>query len=145
MFVFTPLVMATSTGLVADTIRGKALSFVIDGITIGLILGAPIGTWIGNAMTLRYSFAFVAVVSLVTAIGVLIFLPKIEREASVRIKERLKSFNKIIILTLSVSIIGTTGGFMTYTYIAPIITVITNIENISIFLLLLGIGLYLAT
>lgn len=29
---------------------------------------------------------------------------------------------------------------MTYTYIAPIITAITNIENISVFLLLLGIG-----
>jgi len=91
-------------------------------------------------MTWRYSFVFVAVVSLVTAIGVLIFLPKIEREASVSIKKRLKGFNKIIVLTLSVRIIGTTGGFMTYTYIAPIITGITNIENISIFLLLLGIG-----
>ncbi|MGG2081189.1 MFS transporter [Lysinibacillus pakistanensis] len=138
--VFTPLAMAASTSLVPDTMRGKALSFVIAGITIGLILGAPIGTWIGNSITWRYSFVFVAAVSLVTAIGVLIFLPKIEREASVSIKERLKSFNKNIVLTLSVSIIGTTGGFMTYTYIAPIITEITNVENISIYLLLLGIG-----
>ena len=31
---------------------------------------------------------------------------------------------------------------MTYTYIAPIITLITNIENISIFLLLFGIGAF---
>ncbi|MFT9820892.1 MFS transporter [Lysinibacillus sp. NPDC056185] len=138
--VFTPLAMAASTSLVPDIMRGKALSFVIAGITIGLILGAPIGTWIGNSITWRYSFVFVAAVSLVTAIGVLIFLPKIEREASVSIKEKLKSFNKIIVLTLIVSIIGTTGGFMTYTYIAPIITEITNVENISIYLLLLGIG-----
>ncbi|GAK08318.1 MFS transporter [Geomicrobium sp. JCM 19038] len=138
--VFTPLAMAASTSLVADTMRGKALSFVIAGITIGLILGAPIGTWIGNAMTWRYSFVFVALVSLVTVIGVLLFLPKIEREASVSIKERLKGFNKIIFLTLCVSIIGTTGGFMTYTYIAPIITGITTIENIGVFLLILGIG-----
>jgi len=29
---------------------------------------------------------------------------------------------------------------MTYTYIAPIITGITNVENISIFLMLFGIG-----
>ncbi|MCM3453819.1 MFS transporter [Heyndrickxia oleronia] len=138
--VFTPLAMTASTSLVPETMRGKALSFVISGITIGLILGAPIGTWIGNSITWRYSFVFVAAVSLVTVIGVLIFLPKFEREASVSIKERLKSFNKIIVLTLSVNIIGTTGGFMTYTYIAPIITEITNIENISIYLLLLGIG-----
>lgn len=33
MFVFTPLAMAASKGLVADTMRGKALSFVIAGIT----------------------------------------------------------------------------------------------------------------
>lgn len=138
--VFTPLAMAASTGLVPNIMRGRALSFVIAGITIGLILGAPIGTWIGNSITWRYSFVFVAAVSLVTTIGVLIFLPKIEREVSVSIKERLKGFNKNIVLTLSVSIIGTTGGFMTYTYIAPIITEITNVENISIYLLLLGIG-----
>ncbi len=36
-------------------------------------------------------------------------------------------------VTLSVSIIATTGSFMTYTYIAPIITTITGIENISMF------------
>lgn len=49
-------------------------------------------------------------------------------------------FNKTILLTLSVSIIATTGGFMAYTYIAPIITTITGFENFSIFLVLLGIG-----
>lgn len=138
--IFTPLAMAASASLVPEKMRGKALSFILAGITIGLVLGAPIGTWIGNALTWRYSFVFVSVISLITVIGVSIFLPKIEREAALTIRERLKSFNKITFLTLSVSIIGTTGGFMTYTYIAPIITGITNVENISIFLLLFGIG-----
>lgn len=138
--VFTPLAMAASTSLVPDTMRGKALSFVVAGITVGLILGAPIGTSIGNALSWRYSFVFVAVISLITVVGIMIFLPRIEREASVSMKERLKSFDKTIILTLSVSIIATTGGFMTYTYIAPIITEITGVVNISVFLLLLGIG-----
>ncbi|WP_232697213.1 MFS transporter [Brevibacillus daliensis] len=137
---FTPLAMAASASLVPVTMRGRALSFIIAGITVGLIVGAPIGTWVGNAISWRYSFALVSLVSLITTIGVLILLPKIEREAFISIKERLKSFNKTILLTLSVSIIATTGGFMTYTYIAPIITAITNIENISIFLLLFGIG-----
>lgn len=138
--IFTPLAMTASTSLVPDKMRGKALSFILAGITMGLVLGAPIGTWLGNVFTWRYSFVFVAVVSFITVIGVLIFLPKIEREAELTIRERLKGFNKIILLTLCVNIIGTTGGFMTYTYIAPIITGITNVENISIFLMLFGIG-----
>lgn len=138
--IFTPLAMTASTSLVPDKMRGKALSFILAGITMGLVLGAPIGTWVGNVFTWRYSFVFVAVVSFITVIGVLIFLPKIEREAELTIRERLKGFNKIILLTLCVNIIGTTGGFMTYTYIAPIITGITNVENISIFLMLFGIG-----
>lgn len=137
---FTPLAMAASASLVPVTMRGRALSFIITGITVGLILGVPIGTWVGNTISWRYSFALVSLVSLITTIGVFIMLPKIEREAYISLKERLKSFNKTILLTLSVSIIATTGGFMTYTYIAPIITTITDIENISIFLLLLGIG-----
>lgn len=138
--IFTPLAMTASASLVPDKMRGKALSFILAGITMGLVLGAPIGTWLGNAFTWRYSFVFVAVVSFITVIGVQIFLPKIEREAELTIRERLKGFNKIILLTLCVNIIGTTGGFMTYTYIAPIITGITNVENISIFLMLFGIG-----
>ncbi|WP_054709391.1 MFS transporter [Bacillus sp. JCM 19041] len=138
--IFTPLAMAASASLVPDTMRGKALSFILTGITMGLVLGAPIGTWIGNTLDWRYSFVFVAVISLITVIGVLVFMPKIEREAVLSIRERVKGFNKIIALTLCVSIIGTTGGFMTYTYIAPIITGITNVENISIFLLLFGIA-----
>ncbi|WP_152657976.1 MFS transporter [Oceanobacillus sp. CFH 90083] len=138
--VFTPLAMTASASLASDKMRGKALSFILAGITIGLVLGAPIGTWIGNALTWRYSFIFVSLVSFITVIGVLVFLPKMEREAELTIRERLKGFNKIILLTLCVNIIGTTGGFMTYTYIAPIITGITNVENISVFLVLFGIG-----
>ena len=137
---FTPLAMAASASLVPARMRGRALSFIIAGITVGLIVGAPIGTWIGNTISWRYSFALVFLVSLITTIGLFIMLPKMEREAYISLKERLKSFNKTILLTLSVSIIATTGGFMTYTYIAPIITTITGVENISIFLLLLGIG-----
>lgn len=138
--IFTPLAMTASASLVSDKMKGKALSFILAGITIGLVLGAPIGTWIGNALTWRYSFIFVSVVSFITVIGVLVFLPTIERKAELTIRERLKGFNKIILLTLCVNIIGTTGGFMTYTYIAPIITGITNVENISVFLMLFGIG-----
>ncbi|MFD1412455.1 MFS transporter [Oceanobacillus jeddahense] len=138
--IFTPLAMTASASLVSEKMRGKALSFILAGITIGLVLGAPIGTWIGNAATWRYSFIFVSVISFITVIGVFLFLPKMKREAEMTIRERLKGFNKVILLTLLVNIIGTTGGFMTYTYIAPIITGITNMENISIFLMLFGIG-----
>lgn len=138
--IFTPLAMTASTSLVSDKMRGKALSFILAGITMGLVIGAPIGTWIGNAVTWRYSFVFVTVVSFITVIGVLLFLPKMEREAELSIRERLRGFNKIILLTLCVNIIVTTCGFMTYTYIAPIITGITNVENISVFLMLFGIG-----
>lgn len=137
---FTPLAMAASASLVPNTMRGRALSFIIAGITIGLVFGAPIGTWIGHAISWRYSFLLVTLISFITAVGILILLPQIERDSFVSIKERFKSFNGKILLTLCVSIIATTGGFMTYTYMAPIITDITNIENISIFLLLLGIG-----
>ncbi|MEI3612737.1 MFS transporter [Pseudogracilibacillus sp. SO30301A] len=138
--IFTPLAMTTSTSLVSDKMRGKALSFILTGITMGLVLGAPIGTWIGNAVTWRFSFVFISVISFITVIGILLFLPKMERKAELSIRERLKGFNKTIALTLCVNIIGTTGGFMTYTYIAPIITGITNVENISVFLMLFGIG-----
>lgn len=78
--------------------RGRALSFIIAGITVGLILGAPIGTWVGNAISWRYLFALVSFVSFITTIGVFIILPKMELEAYISLKKRLKSFNKTIYL-----------------------------------------------
>ncbi|MGM1046446.1 MAG: MFS transporter [Bacillota bacterium] len=137
---FTPLAMAASARLVPESKRGKALSFITVGITLGLILGAPIGTWIGNVLNWRYSFLLVTIMSLITTIGIMMILPTIEREETVSLKTRLRSLNSQVLLTLTVSIIATIGGFATYTYIAPILNKITTLHNISWFLLLFGIG-----
>ncbi|WP_078394406.1 MFS transporter [Shouchella patagoniensis] len=139
---FTPLAMAASTQLSKPSSNGKALSFITAGLTIGLILGAPVGTWIGTTFHWRYSFAFVATISLLVACAILLFMPNLKGEVASSIKERLSSFTKSIALTLCVSIIATTGGFMTYTYIAPLITSATGIQSISLFLLLIGIGAF---
>lgn len=139
---FTPLAMAASTQLSKPSSKGKALSFITAGLTIRLILGAPVGTWIGTSFHWRYSFTFVATISLLVACAILLFMPYLKSEIASSIKERLSSFNKSIALTLCVSIIATTGGFMTYTYIAPLITSATGIQSISFFLLLIGIGAF---
>ncbi|MFS0555345.1 MFS transporter [Brevibacillus sp. 179-C9.3 HS] len=137
---FTPLAMAASASLVPETQRGRALSFITAGITVGLIAGAPIGTWIGHALGWRFSFLFVASIGLFTTLGMMALLPKMDREGTLSLKERLTSLRPQVLLTLLVSIIGTIGGFATYTYIAPILSTITSLDNISWLLLLIGLG-----
>lgn len=137
---FTPLAMAASASLVPESKRGKALAMITAGITLGLILGAPIGTWISHEFNWRFSFLLVASGATVTTLGILFTLPAIKREKSVTLKARLKSLNLDVITTLCVSVIATVGGFATYTYIAPILSKITALQNISLFLLFFGIG-----
>lgn len=137
---FTPLAMAASVSLAQESQRGRALALVTAGITVGLIAGAPIGTWIGHVAGWRYSFLFVASVGLITTLAMMALLPKIDREENVSLKERLTSLRPQVLLTLLVSILATIGGFATYTYIAPILNDITGLENMSWFLLLIGVG-----
>lgn len=137
---FTPIAMAASASLVPESHRGKALAMITAGITIGLILGAPIGTWVGQEWGWRFSFLLVTSISLITFVGILFLLPKVEREQKLSIKASLSGLHTHVWLTLSVSIIATVGGFATYTYIAPILHKITALQNISWFLMLFGIG-----
>lgn len=136
---FTPLSMAASASLVPAKHRGRALSMIMMGITLGLVLGAPIGTWIGYTLGWRNTFLCIAVVSLVTVL-VLLRLPALGQEPASRERVQFKQVEPAIWGTLAVSILATAGGFMTYTYIAPILTGVTDVQQISGFLVLLGIG-----
>lgn len=139
---FTPIAMTTASKLASQKSKGKALSVITAGLTVGIILGVPIGTWIGTTFGWRITFLFIAIIGIITAIGINWLLPVMEKEADIPLKKRLMSLNTHVMLTLVVGIMSTTGGFMLYTYIAPILQKTTNIEYtmISWFLVLFGIG-----
>src|SRR5438105_6742017 len=56
---YTPLAFAIGIELAPPAKRGQALALVVSGLNVATVLGAPLGTWIGEHFGWRLSFAMV--------------------------------------------------------------------------------------
>jgi predicted MFS family arabinose efflux permease len=75
--------------------RGRALSIVLGGQTVALILGVPLGTWIAFSFDWRMPFWIVGVVSVLAALFIRLFLPTIDSSDFVSLKGRLSLLNAL--------------------------------------------------
>src|SRR5690606_40848278 len=55
--------------------RAKAVSRVLAGLTVAILIGNPLATWLGQFMSWRYAFALVGIIAITTIAMVAIFLP----------------------------------------------------------------------
>jgi len=118
---FAPSAAAAASALSDPDHRGRALSLVLGGATVALILGVPAGTWLAYMMDWRLPFRVVAGLSAAAAAGIRLFFPKVEPPESVSMRERLSQLKRPLILSaLAASLTWGTGVFLVYTYIADI-------------------------
>ncbi|HZP19168.1 MAG TPA: MFS transporter, partial [Bauldia sp.] len=76
---FFGLAMVIATGLVPKGREGTAVSLVVAGITFANVVGAPVGTAIGNAWGWHASFWAIAAVGIGATAMLAFFLPRTAR------------------------------------------------------------------
>lgn len=132
-----------ATKLVSEERAGRAVSFVFAGLLSSNVLGVPIGTFIGQQFSWRYSFGVITVLGFISLIGILLLVPsnKDQTEFNVK-KEILASIKPQTILTLFITFFGFGGMYLAFTYITPILTDITHFDpnSVSWILLIFGVG-----
>ncbi|HEX7089090.1 MAG TPA: MFS transporter [Longimicrobiales bacterium] len=118
---FAPAASAAAAGLVSVGERGRALSIVIGGGTIALILGVPIGTYLALAFHWKMPFWIVGAGSLLAAALIRRLFPVVPSPGAVSLKDRL-SFLKhpVILCALLTTLLWGTAIFSVYTYIADL-------------------------
>ncbi|MHB1684764.1 MAG: MFS transporter [Bacilli bacterium] len=117
---YTPTAAAVAAAAVPSAERGRALATVMGGMTIAILFGVPLGAWIGETLTWRYTFAFIAGIGTLATIGIAILIPAVPPTAIVSLRERLRPLRKRSVLAaLGVTVLATAGGFTLYTYLAP--------------------------
>lgn len=79
---FWALVAAAAARLVPDRLIGRAVSIVLGGGTLALVLGVPASTMLGQLIGWRAVFGLVAVLTLVGAIAVRLTLPQPRSDAA---------------------------------------------------------------
>ncbi|MBD2783632.1 MFS transporter [Xenorhabdus sp. DI] len=128
--------------LAPENKKTTAIALMFSGMTLANLVGIPLGTWIGKAISWRVTFAIITVIGIIALVGILKLLPKFDQKAPVSIKKELLAFTNIhVLLAMGITVLGPAAFFTTITYIAPLMVNVAGFSESAITWLLLVLGL----
>ena len=123
--------------------RAKAVSRVLMGLSVAILVGNPLAIWLGQSLNWRYAFVLVSVIALLTIVMVSIFLPLDRNEVRGKPANELRAFNRAPIwLALAIGSIGFAGMFCVFSYMAPTLLEVTRVSPgmIPVAMAVFGVG-----
>ncbi len=132
--------------LVRPDKRAGAVSLVLAGLTIANIIGVPFGTLIGQQLGWRSSFGAITVMGVISLLGILWLIPKIEQPEQPSLMKEIRSLlQPQVLLILLTGAFGCCSLFAVFTYITPMLTDVTGFQesNVTWILVMYGIGVTL--
>ncbi|CDH19854.1 MFS transporter [Xenorhabdus bovienii] len=138
---FSPLAVAGSTMLVPIDKKGRALGLTIGGMSMGTVLGVPIGLYIADQFDWQSAMWFVVILSFIAALSILKFLPHVPVTAPPAIKERIAMFlDKRVTITVLITFFASIASLGLYTYLSPLLQDINDSSNLTMYLWAWGLG-----
>lgn len=142
--VFFSIGSTIATSLVAKDKAASAIAIMFTGLTVALVTGVPLGTWIGQHFGWQTTFFIVAILGLIALVGSAILVPsRLAQPKPTRLSSQLKVLAEPRLLLLYlITALGYGGTFTAFTYLAPILQDITGFSGnaISIIMLIYGIS-----
>jgi DHA1 family inner membrane transport protein len=124
--------------------RGRGIAIVLGGLTVANIVGVPAITLLGQVAGWRIAYMGVASLFALTFVAVLLVVPKQPGDPTATIRRELTIFRRSQVwFALAIGAIGFGGFFAAFTYIAPIVTKVTNAPEalVPIVLIVGGVGM----
>lgn len=136
---------ATVAGnLVAPDRKATAIAIMFAGLTIATISGIPLGTFIGQHFGWRTTFIGITALGMISFLANRILLPgRIAAGSPLGLTDQLKVLqNHSVLRVLLITILGFSGVFVAFTYIATLLQSVTGFSEdaVSVILLVYGIG-----
>ena len=144
--VFFSIGSMIATSLVSKDKEASAIAIMFTGLTVALVTGVPLGTWIGQHFGWRATFLVVSVLGLIALIGSAILVPKnLKQSIPATFKGQLQVIVKPrLLLVYLMTILGYGGTFTAFTYLAPILEQQTGFAPSAIGLIMLVYGVSVA-
>ncbi len=121
--------MLVAASMVAPDKRAQAVARVLMGLTVAILIGNPIATWLGQWLSWRYAFALVGAIALLTVLLVALFLPLNQDEPRNSPLHEIRAFHRPQVwLALAISSIGFAGMFCVFSYMAPTLLEVTRVN-----------------
>lgn len=140
--IFWSIVTPLAVRVAPEGRRSTALSLIITGSSVAMIVGLPLGRAIGIMVGWRVTFLIIAALASVVFIILASVLPKAPSDNNISIKtlpELIKTPALLCIYLLTV--IAITGHYTAYSYIEPFLGQIAGMPNTWITLVLSAFGI----
>ncbi len=144
--VFFGVALVIATRLVPPGRQASAVSLVVGGITVANVIGAPLGTAIGNAFGWRMAFWAIAGVGVAATVAVAALIPaapKGSSHAAPGIAAEIAAvFRQPVLTSFLMIALGMVAFFMPFTFIVPILTEVTGLPTaqVPVLLFVSGVG-----
>ena len=110
--------------------RGAAVSKVLLGLSVAILVGNPLTTWLGQHASWRLAFFLVTLLALATVAMIAWLLRPDPHEARSSPMRELRAFNRSQVwLALAIGAIGFAGMFCVFTYLSPTLVRVTGVSE----------------
>lgn len=144
--VFFSVGSTIAADLVPENRRASAIAMMFMGLTVAIVTGVPLGTFIGQTLGWRTTFAVVAGLGVVAFAGIALLLPsnlKKAPPASIGEQIRVLATGRLL-LVYAMTALGYGGTFVAFTFLAPILEQITGFASSAVALILMLYGVAIA-
>lgn len=144
--VFFAVGSTIAADLVPEDRRASAIAMMFMGLTVAIVTGVPLGTWIGQTFGWRATFWAVAGLGTVAFAAIAALLPatlKTAPPASLLDQARVLGSGRLL-LVFAMTALGYGGTFVAFTFLAPILQEITGFSQGSVSLILVLYGIAIA-
>ncbi|MCA2503993.1 MFS transporter [Staphylococcus xylosus] len=138
---FSPMAVSSGGHLVDRKHKGKALAFIVGGMSVGTVVGVPVGLQLANLLNWRWTIGVIVIISIIAFISIFVLLPNFKLPATPSLKERFSLFvNPHVLRVVSVTVCAAIASLGLYTYLSQVINEYLSPGYISLFLTAWGIG-----
>ncbi len=144
--VFFSIGSTIATGLVARDKAASAIALMFTGLTVALVTGVPLGTFIGQHFGWQSTFLAVSVLGVAAMIGSWVLVPNnIPNSKPSSLLTQLAVLKKPrLLLVYAMTTLGYGGTFVAFTYLAPILQEVSGFAPSSVSLVMLVYGVSVA-
>lgn len=118
-----------ASSMVAKDQRAGAVAWVMMGLTLAMLLGNPVATFLGQYFGWRSAFVLVGAIALCTIALVWRFVPQRHDETRSDPRKELQAFAlPQVWMALAIASIGFAGMFCVFSYLAPTMLHVTQVS-----------------
>ncbi|EAX2201603.1 MFS transporter [Salmonella enterica] len=144
--VFFSIGSTIATSLVPKEKAASAIAIMFGGLTVALVTGVPLGTFIGQHFGWRETFLAVSLLGVIALMSSQLLIPaNIPGRAAASIRDQVKVLtHPRLLLIYAVTALGYGGVFTAFTFLAPMMQDLAGFSPTAVSWILLGYGVSVA-